>query len=563
MDLQAKTKKFEAEHKECLRVLPYTDDDGQVFVQLYVYSGKAGIPEDLKAAAQECFGEMDLKLKWSDLYNDSSNVLNIASIVYPSGKSKRLALSEVDEINETINKNLPIFSRHRNITAVQASFKVTKSKQTEDPCIMVYVLGKGRIPISESEIPCTVGSCRVDIVDGFWVRTLNPWEPTKAQEQSEVLRLGASIGVEGEEASGTLGAVLKDENSNTLYLLSCDHVINRAEESRVIHPGWNDHLNFLKYHLKEYSTLIDQITPPGCQEAKISLDSLQELEKLLEKFKELKEVKEKYKASSKVPGYTLDQIEMHEKNFEQCSSKPPRTVANYTTGVSSNVEWTDKKEYFIDAAIAKLTEDEVKNLNLICGGIPRIIGTALLPSGECTPATTRDIMGAGELSKSGSVSGYTTSDRLVGASVTAPCFMQPPEFDMNSTLVSVKRYDYFCENCAPHDVEEIQRSDHSTCKMCKVCMKHEAIHCESRWLKNCLCIESEKYPFVMKGDSGAVVFDKRDPPQAYLAGLGIVFGTFETAYKSYALASPLEIALKTLSKNVSTTCNLKLVSNYE
>ena len=58
---------FEAKHRECVRVLTYTDD-GHVKVKLFVLSGKSGIPETLKAAAQYIFKEMDVKLEWLDLY---------------------------------------------------------------------------------------------------------------------------------------------------------------------------------------------------------------------------------------------------------------------------------------------------------------------------------------------------------------------------------------------------------------------------------------------------------------------------------------------------------------
>ena len=553
------TKTFEAEHRECLRVLPYSDG-GQVYVQLYVYSGKRGIPEELKDAAQECFGKMDVKLKWSDLYNDASTVLNVTSVDYPSGKPKRLEVSQVDEINKIVNESLHIFSRHRNITAVQASFKVTKSKQTDDPCIMVYVLGKGRIPTGESEIPNTIGKYPVDIVDGFWIKTLDPWQPTEAQEQSDYIRLGASIGVRGEKGSGTLGAVVKDESSGALYLLSCDHVIkSKSKQSEIIHPGWEVHLNVFKYHLNEYSKWIGRITETNYPKTSFSLDSLQDHENLFEKFKELKAIKEKHSTSINIPSNKLKKTKEHEEALEFISSKPPRSVANYTTGVFNNVEWSDGKEYFIDAAIAVLKGDEVNALKL--SGTTEIIGTGDYPSGECIPATTKAIMNAGELRKSGSFTGYTSSNRLVGASIVAPSFLQGPAYELSGAFVSVKMY--YCENCAKSLLTqceiEVQGLDHFTCVRCT----NKVSQCKSSWRKNCLCIESERYPFVNRGDSGAVIFENHDPSQACLPGFGIVFGMLETAYKSYALASPLEIALKTLSQNVSTTCNLKLVSKYE
>ena len=164
------TRTFEADHKKCVRVLPYLKGD-HVMVQFYVFSGESGIPEQLKLDAEECFGEMELK--WSDLYNDAADILNVTTLKYPFGKPKRLNASQIDEISEIISKSLHVLDQHHNVTSVQASFKITESKQTETPCITIYVLGKGFIPIGESEFPKNLGSFPVDVVDGFWFQTAN------------------------------------------------------------------------------------------------------------------------------------------------------------------------------------------------------------------------------------------------------------------------------------------------------------------------------------------------------------------------------------------------------
>ena len=49
-DIRAATMMFEAEHEECIRVLPY-EKDGQFVVQFYVYSGESGVPKDLEKEA--------------------------------------------------------------------------------------------------------------------------------------------------------------------------------------------------------------------------------------------------------------------------------------------------------------------------------------------------------------------------------------------------------------------------------------------------------------------------------------------------------------------------------
>ena len=402
------TKKFEAKHEECIRVLLYRNKDGQVEVHLYVYNGKYGVTEDLRAAAQECFSEMGVNLEWWDLYNKASIVLNVKDIEYPSGKPERLEADQVDEISEIISRNLHVFGNHRNITAVQPSFKLTGSKQTKEPCITVFVLGKGRIPVGECEIPRTVGDFPVDIMEGFWVHTVEPWEPTEAQKPFDVLSFGASIGVEGVKASGTLGAIVEDENNRgILYLLSCHQVLNHSAE-RVVHPGLNDYLNKLKWILKTYEVLVSEIPGPHRMEVLKSLNDQETAEELSSKFREVEKIKGKHlkllqndqldtdtidfpnvEERSRFQRYfpgdegrrkqllsrllqkdTVTELPTIEVEFERClRTYQPRHVATYTTGIGGNLTHGDKK-YFIDAAIAEWTPGEVKKLKSI-----KIVGT--------------------------------------------------------------------------------------------------------------------------------------------------------------------------------------------
>ena len=166
-DIRATTMMFEAEHEECIRVLPY-EKDGQFVVQFYVYNGESGIAKDLEEEAQQFFEDMNVKLEWSDLYNNSVNVLKVQRLEHSFGKCKTLTASQVDEMNDVIEKNLPELSKHRNITSVQASFKITNSTQIDKPCITIYVLGKGLIPFRESVFPNSLEGYPVDVVNGFW-----------------------------------------------------------------------------------------------------------------------------------------------------------------------------------------------------------------------------------------------------------------------------------------------------------------------------------------------------------------------------------------------------------
>ena len=136
-----------------------------------VFNGESGIPKDLKEEAQTFFEDMNVKLEWPDLYNKSVNILNVQRHEYSFGEPKSLTAPQVDE--------------------------------------------------------------------WFWWRAvfIDTQETTRqAQEQNDRgLKLGASIGVQEKQASGTLGAIVK--SGSTYYALSCDHVMKSENSRRIVHPG--------------------------------------------------------------------------------------------------------------------------------------------------------------------------------------------------------------------------------------------------------------------------------------------------------------------------------------
>lgn len=84
-------------------------------------------------------------------------VTHCVELMNKPGAPKGLNESQVNEIIEIISKNLHVL----------VSLKIPKSKQTEKPCVMFYILCKGVIPDSECAFPRTLGSYPVDVVDGF------------------------------------------------------------------------------------------------------------------------------------------------------------------------------------------------------------------------------------------------------------------------------------------------------------------------------------------------------------------------------------------------------------
>ena len=520
-------------------MLPYLQN-GEVEIHVYFYNDNSGLPTKLNNAAQELFGQKGWKLEWKDLYNDAFNLLKVTPIKYSSGKPKRLEASQVDEIDEIINKHLHDFCKHRNVTAVQPSFKVTNSEEKQEACIAVYVLGKGQIPLGESPIPLNIGSFPVDIVNGFFVRTNDPYRPKEAHEQEEFLRLGASIGVNKKQSSGTLGAIVEDVNSGTLYALSCNHVLGDAREKEIIHPGLDVYLNYLRYNLNEYKGEITKVLGSTVELPQFPDDILEEPE-LKEMFSELKAIKET-KIASLIPPvskYTLNQIQSYEGKLENAFGERPRVIAKYLAGVTCNKRMTNGKKHFIDVAIAELEEDEVKKLK--AERKVRIIETSHYPSGECLSATAE----IKDLFKSGSATGFTQANRLAEEVGNRPTYIRGKG---NSRWINVE-----CIQCNETGPAQSDR--------CELCQPHG-------WYKRCLCIpEQGGQPFSSKGDSGAVIFEKRrNEPES--SGFAIIYGELDTGYHRFAIATPLQFALEALSQEVSANpnskpCQLKLASEFK
>ena len=505
-DIKGKTTTFEAEHKECIRVLPYTNASGQVYVQLYVFCDKNSIPEELKEAAQEFFGETGVELKWTNLYNYASNIPNIVSKDF-----KQLEVSQANVISKIINKNLPVFSKHRNITAIQPSLKVTNSKQTNYPCIRVYVLGKGCIPIGESEIPNAVENFPVDIVDGFWLETLDTPKPLTAHEQEKCLRLGASIGVRGTKTAGTLGAIVKDDSK--FYLLSCDHVINHEWEREIIHPGGSHYLNSLKYHLIDYQNCINRIIQP---ENRLKHDNLMP-ESI---FEHLKNKVDSFYNAADVPRHP--KLEECKRKLVELFSEKPRTVAYYTYGIRQNMKFPDGSECFIDAAIAELTDKEVEALKE--KGYVEIIDTTNYPDGDVSRDGSQDR--AREWCKSGSSTGYTTLESYLSLQKVA------------LKIAAHERPSFFSGNL------ELP----------------ETYVGEDEWLRDCLFFPHYQNVFSDLGDSGAVIFEKFEGRPQAMSGFGIVLGVISSEAGCGTVAAPLFGALDLLSEKLGR--RLTLVSTF-
>ena len=565
-DIRAATMMFEAKHEECIRVLPYTKD-GQIVVQFYVYSGESRIPKDLKDKAQTFFEDMHVKLEWSDLFNDSVNILNVQRLEYPFGKPTPLTASQVDEMNEVIEKNLPELSKHRNITSVQASFKITHFKQTVEPCITIHVLGKGLIPFGESVFPNDLEGYPVDVVNGFWRRAVlidTQEAKREAQEHNKNgLKFGASIGVQGTVASGTLGAIVKSGSS--YYALSCDHVMNWKESRSIVHPGLYDHLKYLKWSLRGYISWLQKLpnVKIDSNETEKKLKDLSSKEELENTFKQMKSKRSEFDSrftDETEKNVALNNIKKNvaalEKDIEEMLEKPPRVIGEYLGGFSDNVKWTDDKEYFIDAAIAKLSDEEVENVQK---NGAQLHDTLFKPGTECY--SPKEIYEANKLFKSGRTTGCTEIDNVdnILNATTAPQFIRErSQSTFDGPLLTSSAGVYRCENCTR---SSIVRFGSGAPRRCSYCDQIKERLPESLWFKRCLCIQqAHSKPFASDGDSGSVIFGQPDG-DSNLKGLGLIFGLLEHQNHDYILASPLDVVLNVFTRELLGGSDLKLVGN--
>ena len=553
-DIRAATMMFEAKHEECIRVLPYVKD-GQIVVQFYVYSGRSGIPKYLKEKAQTFFEDTGVKLEWSDLYNNSDIILKVQPLECSNGKPKTLTAVQANEMNEVIEKNLRVLSKYRNLTSVQASFKIKNSRQLDKPCITIYVLGKGFIPLGESRFPDALEGYPVDVVNGFWTRA-SPnkyWEPNSAQKPSKTLCSGVSIGVQGKKAAGTLGAIVK--NGSTFYALSCHHVMNSEQSNRIVHPALYDHLNSLRYYLAQYRREVKDVTG---LETQGSVNDLTTREALLSNFKELKSRKDLDIQVQVYSSESLERIENAEKDFE-LGQGPPREIGEWVDGVSGNFKsTTDGKEYFIDAAITKLFDKEVASLKST--STARLIANDGKPCG-CSSVDNNTILGDNRLCKSGRTTAYTEiENRILGGDIEAPHFMVPPLYEKDLPFLSCQLKEFACESC---EEKKFKVTDSIQPLSCDKCDEKQATFQKEFWRKRVLCIREGRTRFADDGDSGSVIFQIRKKKDGNdLFGLGLLFAIEENQYKRLYFASPLKIVLEALTGKLPAGSNLELVSNY-
>ena len=207
----------------CIRVIPYENNNTQTLtVCLYVDTDGNGVPRHVESNAKEIFPMCEIKC--IDLQRRP-----LSKIVTRLPLCKRKKGKQIFDLSRKIEDNLYVFENRLNVTAVCASYKVAEAVEKEIPCVTVFVLGKGKIPVNETSIQSIkrenshlFDNAEFDVVEGYYRPA---YGPSPEKEYAFPLRGGIGIGVQGILRAGTLGGFLEDENGEC-YILSCDHVLN-------------------------------------------------------------------------------------------------------------------------------------------------------------------------------------------------------------------------------------------------------------------------------------------------------------------------------------------------
>ena len=330
-----------ATNPSCVRAIPYQAsedvDDKSISMCLYLYTYGKGIPAELRKASEDMF--VDYKLEYFDLNERAP----LGEFVAPRFCNNPSEIKEMANLAAIIENNLPLFENRLNVTAVQPSYKISSSREEDELCVTVYVLGKGRIPIGEKKFSekehLENSNYRFNIVEGYFV-------PTGSSDSlpfiygARPLHFGVGIGVAGKDDAGTLGVFLKDEDDNK-YILSCEHVLGKGapEKVKIVQPAEEDS----RSAEKELSKKIE--------ENKVEIiKNKQWMQGALDQ-------RERDRLSN---GINMRNI-LVTLNEEQRRDAVSRDIATYSDGLRGNWEYEGQK-IFVDVAVAHLNQRWLKKL---------------------------------------------------------------------------------------------------------------------------------------------------------------------------------------------------------
>ncbi len=148
------------------------------------------------------------------------------------------------------------FNEHSNVIGVT----VGCIKNTQNPCINVFLHSKGYIPLGEQSIPKFIQNIPVRVIEGRYhvypskiEDEYDIGDPAGNYRFNEVITPGCSIGISNTSYIGTLGAILMS-NDNSINFLTNHHVVidacNPIIGENIIQPAMGDYKREKIFDLK-------------------------------------------------------------------------------------------------------------------------------------------------------------------------------------------------------------------------------------------------------------------------------------------------------------------------
>ena len=559
--------RFMSTNPNCIRAIPYESKDSESLTMcLYMDTNGKSIPGEVKSAAEKMFQNYE----FVDLLQ-----LPLNKIV--TKPSQRQNFDKLDDISKAIEKNLHLFENRMNVTAVQASYKITDSIEQDTPCVTVYVVGKGKIPAGETDIKeikekngDLFKNTAFDVAEGYYKLT----NGSSLEGCPKRLQGGVEIGVKGVDGAGTLGGFLEDEKGN-VYILSNKHVLhppNARDKKVIIQPSefeYNDRHSKCEKELERLTKKIDGIRDMNNQESNSVLEEME---------RDRNEKKDR-----------LDKIE----------SERPRSIGKYVCGVKNN-HAIGGFHVYVDAAIAKLDEKELsamkkykkceveenrcplygfeteKYWNPVDDGYHHPDGEIIdfqsfqthvrkerqrqrQPQLQSQLQRPRRRKRKRRRQQQRQLSGTPSELRFIkiGKSTGLTdegCFNIPKErihlnFIHSKDIPGLIDARYvFCGECIQLEhpnhrpTREADECNIEKCQRCKKQLPNPG-QIRSFWAKNCYLVGKRRKPFSEEGDSGALVFDKKG------RAWGLTIGYFDDlSQNTSTLISPLCAALDALTQ---------------
>ena len=542
----------------CVRVIPYENEDKdnkQLTMCLYVDTNGHGVPKSVQESANRMF--TDYHIEFHDLHRRP-----LSNIVELSARREQMSDQEKEQrsnLSRKIGENLHLFDHRLNVTAVCASYKVKNFKEEDILCVTVYVLGKTRIPAGETDIKdireqysSLFDHAEFDVEEGYYRPAAGP----ELASFASPLKGGVGIGLQNVHGAGTLGGFLQDEQGKC-YILSNEHVLHPAdagENDIIVQPSRLDYETLVQEDKKKLNKIRKDIDPPS----NLTPEQKSQAQRCRRKLVETLEI----------------DLEDAKRKLDRDMRREPRPIGKYVSGSGLRENVTiqfgeSKVEFYVDAAIAKLNEDEESDVKYVGESHGTLYGfedTTLNGDVISLESFRKELQKKYtelRFMKIGRTTGLTT-EGIIDRSVKELYL----KIINDKKYVNMKQQDnpyiracshipfIFHENCKqPGGCQlQINVNRYHDLGKCMECYKElrDGDTTGQFWARNCFAVRKRGNYFCDLGDSGALVFG--NDGKAW----GLLFGNFLHLSRDYcfALISPLSVTLEALERRTGKKLKL-------